>query len=813
MKRFFSLLASAVALMAAMSSCRTPEKAAPPEPAQRRPVREWRFDFGAADTENGYIAVDHRAPYSSEAGYGWTTPAESVRDRGKPDALRRDFVFSRSPALFHVKLEPGVYRLTLVSGDMEYGDHVLAASVSVAGVELPPLKPRRGEFATLTAAFEVPGPTLDIRLDSPANNWVLNALTIEPATAPQVPKIDRRRVVVTREVADDWEDVFAWPDPIAPHVERFRKRLGERPAIEPTGLKRDDYLKLIAGNVDFFRNLQNADGAIIDPYRKEEFQYSTPCFALAAATLIAHANRTDLLEPAAKAMDWATWTLSRREAATAHEDFFAPQIAHALPLLKPLVPAERSAQWENNIRSFDPFETYRAEPGRGNWNVVALSGEAMFFLMGLREDASYTEACLAGQGRSFNCPWGLYTEGPMAYDHFPRIWAADMLAHGYVGRNTGKLGEVLRRGALTSLFMQSPVGELPAGGRSAHHQWNEAEQCLTYEVYAGNALADGDEELAGVYKRAAHLALASIRRWVRPTGELWIVKNRVDPSKQHGYEGYSSHSQYNLLAMAMLSIAWEHAGPTEGVAERPAPADVGGFVLDLGKPFHRIVANAGGMYVEIDYAADLSYNATGLLRIHRSGGNPQLGPSDALTEKAVYRLPEGPRTTAAVGAAWKDSTGRWRRLAEFGRGSHAASQPDRVPTVTLQEVSEAPGRVSFAVVYECDFDGPSKVVERYVLEPDAVELTVELVDYAGPMRLVWPVLADNGEQQAAIEVADSQVRVSLGSSRQEFHPLGADSVRVEDDRYPFRNGWARLGVAEYSSANRATLRIRPDRVP
>jgi hypothetical protein len=240
---------------------------------------------------------------------------------------------------------------------------------------------------------------------------------------------------------------------------------------------------------------------------------------------------------------------------------------------------------------------------------------------------------------------------------------------------------------------------------------------------------------------------------------------------------------------------------------------VGGFVLDLGKPFHRIVANAGGMYVEIDYAADLSYNATGLLRIHKAGSDPQLGPSDALTEKAVYRLPEGLRTTAAVGAAWKDSAGRWRRLAEFGRGSHAASQPDRVPTVTVQEVSETPGRVSFQVVYECDLDGPSRVVERYVLEPDAVELAVELVDYAGPMRLVWPVLADNGEQQTAIEVADAQVRVSLGSSVQTFQPLGADSVRVEDDLYPFRNGWARLGVAEYPSANRATLRIRPERAP
>jgi hypothetical protein len=27
------------------------------------------------------------------------------------------------------------------------------------------------------------------------------------------------------------------------------------------------------------------------------------------------------------------------------------------------------------------------------------------------------------------------------------------------------------RGSLTSLLLQSPTGELPCGGRSAHHQW------------------------------------------------------------------------------------------------------------------------------------------------------------------------------------------------------------------------------------------------------------------------------------------------------------------------------------------------------
>jgi hypothetical protein len=40
--------------------------------------------------------------------------------------------------------------------------------------------------------------------------------------------------------------------------------------------------------------------------------------------------------------------------------------------------------------------------------------------------------------------------------------------------------------------------------------------------------------------------------------------------------------------------------------------------------------------------------------------------------------------------------------------------------------------------------------------------------------------------------------------------VGATAVRVEDELYPHRNGWARLGVAEYPvGASKAVLRIEP----
>ena len=59
--------------------------------------------------------------------------------------------------------------------------------------------------------------------------------------------------------------------------------------FQQTGLTKGDYLKLIAGNVDFWKKHQTDGGAIVDFYEADakkpeghEKQYSTPAFALRA---------------------------------------------------------------------------------------------------------------------------------------------------------------------------------------------------------------------------------------------------------------------------------------------------------------------------------------------------------------------------------------------------------------------------------------------------------------------------------------------------------------------------------------------------
>jgi hypothetical protein len=396
----------------------------------------------------------------------------------------------------------------------------------------------------------------------------------------------------------------------------------------------------------------------------------------------------------------------------------------------------------------------------------------------------------------------------MAYDHFPRLWTGDLIAHEYAGPYHAELAEVLRRAAVTSLFMQSPWGELPAGGRSAHHQWNEAEQCVTYEVWGTQAQKAGDTELAAIYKRAAHLSLLSMKRWVKPSGEMSIVKNRVDPRRRHAYESYSSYSQYNLLPMAMLAMAWENAEATENIGEQAAPADRGGYVLPL-PPLHKIFANVGGTYLELDTNADHHYDATGLIRVHHASVSPQLGPSDSVLGTAAAYRQSGqslPTPPTGIGVAWKDRSGQWRRI-----GQLSGANLGGVATVTVRE--QAPDRVAFDVTYAGHLFGVSKIIEHYSVTRGKVVQTTEIPGYRGPLRLLWPTLADDGAARTTIAVTGNAVRVSVpgGTAAETFTAPGATSVRVEPGTYANHNGWARLAVAEFApGSGKTTLVIAPD---
>lgn len=522
--------------------------------------------------------------------------------------------------------------------------------------------------------------------------------------------------------------------------------------IAPTGLTSGDYLDVIDGIVSYFRHFQAPDGRIIDPFVHREVQYSTPCYAWAATVLIVSGKLPDLLDSAASALESALQQLAEAKPADRHGDFFTFPAMLAYEHLRDRVPSERRQKWDQLLRAIDPYRAYRdvlTETRRTvhNWNIVAIAGEFLRYQHGFT-DLGFVEQHLGVQLQHFTAE-GLYRDPnvPMAYDHFPRHFLAAMLERGYKGKYAAMLNELLERSAWTSLLIQSPWGELPTGGRSAQHQWNEAMQCVTYEIWAKRKWREGDKIAAQAFKRAAHLALQSVKRWVRQSGELWIVKNRFDPALRHGFEGYSFHSQYNLLAASMLATAWLFAD--EQIPEGTCPADVGGFAVHL-PDFHKVIANAGGLYVEIDTAADPNYNSTGLLRVHKAGVNPLVGPSDGA---AIRDEP------LAIGIAWLEDN-LWQPLAGLGR--------KQIVNTAVAVHEATPQRVRFEVRYELNRPKVRAVIETYDLTPEQVRVTAEVDGEVDKLLVRFPALAFDGQRTSLIQVLGNTATVKLGNSQQTF---------------------------------------------
>jgi hypothetical protein len=127
----------------------------------------------------------------------------------------------------------------------------------------------------------------------------------------------------------------------------------------PTGLTRLDYLHTAATVVDYWTAQQAPNGSIIDPVTHIEEQYSTPHFAWAAAAVATVLNRTDLVEPAARALDFAVASMVNGSASCAQAtcDFYAVPVMRAYMALSPVVTPARAAGWKAALQGLDPAKT------------------------------------------------------------------------------------------------------------------------------------------------------------------------------------------------------------------------------------------------------------------------------------------------------------------------------------------------------------------------------------------------------------------------------------------------------------------------
>jgi hypothetical protein len=179
--------------------------------------------------------------------------------------------------------------------------------------------------------------------------------------------------------------------PLQQTVEMAKDAVSKAAPVQPTGLNKTSYLETIAGIVHYFKEYQSSDGAIIDPYEHKEIQYSTPCYAHAAATLIAtgYNKNNTLLESASRALTKALTELAENMCAEMHCNFFTMPCMFAYILLKNKVDKQTVSKWDQLAAQIDPEKVYYNTGN--NWGVVALTGEYLRYKLGFSNSTTWLE--------------------------------------------------------------------------------------------------------------------------------------------------------------------------------------------------------------------------------------------------------------------------------------------------------------------------------------------------------------------------------------------------------------------------------------
>jgi hypothetical protein len=245
-----------------------------------------------------------------------------------------------------------------------------------------------------------------------------------------------------------------------------------------------------------------------------------------------------------------------------------------------------------------------------------------------------------------------------------------------------------------------------------------------------------------------------------------------------GYQDASEYSNYNGSLMFHLSEAY-HARRS-AIAERPAPAEIGGYAFALDDEFASVIANAGGMLVQANLRGQVGessgnyWTPLGIVRFGRPGWETRLGPSDGAL-------------TAAGGVSFAPTFlegGRWARMADLSARYQAAWSVDFVhPLLVRCALTYGPKPGQAGPVFRNDL----------MITPDAVLSEVRRTSgESAAWGVTWPVLESDGAAlQARYQASIAAVRYPGGSDEQNFIALDRDANLAAGDA-PLRSTYGDL---------------------
>lgn len=143
----------------------------------------YKYDVGNGPLAAGYTQVTSTSAYSTATGHGWaSTTGLDQRNRGGPDELRGDFVFSKSTNTFKQDLANGTYNVRVLIGDQTAAQ--VAMDVKAEGVvkldDVSTVSP--GAFIDRTFSVTVADGQLSLEFVGVAGDFTarINAIEIWP---------------------------------------------------------------------------------------------------------------------------------------------------------------------------------------------------------------------------------------------------------------------------------------------------------------------------------------------------------------------------------------------------------------------------------------------------------------------------------------------------------------------------------------------------------------------------------------------------------------------------------------------------------
>jgi hypothetical protein len=588
------------------------------------------------------------------------------------------------------------------------------------------------------------------------------------------------------------------------------------------GIPRTRYLDRALATATSIMQYQSSTGAIIDPNKAQEWQYSTPMFAAAVAVLI-DAGRVSLTstlgQAGLKAMDHASLQFSQGVSSIPqyHGEFFIAPLATTYKLLSPKVDAATAATWKQRLSV--PVASV-LNGLTNNWRTYAMKGEWLRVKAGLVAASTATpweEDSWLMPSNTANSQWAkishasstdlfLYHDksadpDTYAYESVARMNISSMLDEDYNGASVCQMTDFSRKGGETAVKFLDPTGQGAANGRSGDHSWNDVVPGTVYERLAERYARNGDPERAGRFRHAALLTLQSEDRWRRQDAatcpsqatscQYSVTKNQFPSSAGVHYADYSAVTNYNGYMEYHLTESWQ-VNKTD-IVEKPTWSEIGGYAFATDSGLAGVFANAGGMHVQAatrgqtgSVAFGQWWTALGVARFSRPGWDSRLGPSDGIRD-----------ATSKVGLTFAPTVLRgssWVRL---------ASIPTEY-TASFSQSFVSPVLVRFKLTYNPTGSaqaGSPVLTQNFTVTPDGVFTTLTSSTTAS-FGVTYPLLVNDGGANTLTTSTSggiASVRYTAGTDEQSFITIGSGGTLTSDGS-PLRSGYGDLQSIRYVSA-------------